>query len=177
MHILLVIFGVLSAAALWWWRIKMIGGAARDVARGAKTVANMPRRLGFKHRAGRSALEISDDPREAAMAIMLEVAKAADDPGEAETDLMLSRAMEIFRVSETEADEYLNRADWFTRQARNGDQLIRQMASTLRKTVAPEQHSDLGEVLEDLALVSGRPSPEQTRLIGVYLRAVGLRVG
>ncbi len=177
MHILLAIIGILSAAAIWWWRIKMIGSAARDVAQGAKTVANMPRRLGFRHKANRGALDVSDDPREAAMAIMLEVAKAAEAPGEAETSLMVDRARRTFSVTEAEAEEYLHRADWFVRQARTPDLLIRKMGGVLRGTVGPEQHTDVAEILEDLALINGQPTQEQTRLIGVYLRAVGIRVG
>ena len=177
MHILLAIIGILSAAAIWWWRLKMMGAAARDVAKGAKTVANMPRRFGFQRRANRGALDASDDPREAAMAIMLEVAKAAEAPGETQTDLMIDRARRTFSVTEAEAEEYLHRANWFVRQARTPDQLIRRMAGVLRKTVGPEQHTDVAEILEDLALADGQPTPEQTRLIGVYLRAVGIRVG
>ena len=60
MHILGLILVGLTTAAVWYMRLKALGGAARDVHKIAKRVQNAPRKFAFMHRAGRSGLRAVD---------------------------------------------------------------------------------------------------------------------
>ena len=71
MHILLALISLITFLAVWYWRIKMISGAARGGYEAAKTVANLPRKHGFRNKARKAGLRAVTDPREAAAIMML----------------------------------------------------------------------------------------------------------
>lgn len=154
----------------------MLSRAARDAGDAARTMANLPRRLGFRHMAGKTGLASVDDPREAAVVMMLEVARAGCEVTAEHKALMVRLIREHFALSAEDAGALLTQAAWLSRQAPAPDSTMRRMAAIVREQVGSKELQDLAEMLEDVALVEGEPREEQSGLIGVYLRAVGLRL-
>ena len=76
MHFLAILLGILSFAAVWYWRIKALQEVAKDGRKIAETVGNLPRKMRFKNKTGKVGLSAVDDPREAATILMLEIAQA-----------------------------------------------------------------------------------------------------
>ncbi len=177
MHILIAIVTIISAIGIWYWRLKMLSGAARDAADVAKTVANMPRRLRFAAMTRRSAADVTEDPIEAAFAILCAIALARDDEiSSGETRVLLEAGRVRFRLAPADAEAVIARGEWLARQVPRPAGLVRRMTDVLIASVPREAQADLAELLEDVVLSEGEPSDEQVRLIGIYLKATGLGV-
>ena len=74
MHIIGIIIAVCTA--VFW--ISRAARGARDVADAANTLRNMPRRMRFKGKASKRGLELIDSPLEAAIILMVSLAKLSD---------------------------------------------------------------------------------------------------
>ncbi|MEO1475803.1 MAG: hypothetical protein AAFS13_05425, partial [Pseudomonadota bacterium] len=117
MHILIAILTALGALAAWYYRLKMIGGAAKDIGRVAERVANAPRKFAFMQRAAQTGLKSVDDPREAAAILMVLVAggqggKVLTDP---QRDVIMAETAEHFELNDEEAEALLVHAQWMVR--------------------------------------------------------------
>lgn len=177
MHIFLAILAILSAIAVWSWRLQMLGRAARHGRDAVKTAANLPRKMRFEHKARKTAVDITSDPREAASAIILAVAQAGDGVLEEEPRDFAPRLADLFGVTDAEASELAGRGDWLVRQVRTRDSLVRRMTEVVVTQVDYEAMDALSEQLEDIALENGEPNEEQVRLIGIYLKRAGIAAG
>ena len=80
MHVIFAAFAILTAVAVWTWRLRMAKRGLDELGEVAKTVANAPRRLSFKWRAGKGGIELVEDPREAAAIMMMMIALARGAP-------------------------------------------------------------------------------------------------
>ena len=67
MHFLAILLGILSFAAVWYWRIKALQEVAKDGRKIAETVGNLPRKMRFKNKTGKVGLSAVDDPLVAAL--------------------------------------------------------------------------------------------------------------
>lgn len=176
MHILLAIIGVLSFLAVWYWRIKMISGAARGSYDAAKTVVNFPRRHAFRKEAGRTGLKTVTDPREAAAIMMLEVARTRGTVNEAQEAAIRAEMIEHFGFSDSQAQAWITEAGFRLREDVAPHAVITHMSDVITGTpgMGPKEFDDLCAMLENVAVSDGDVSTEERDLIQIWRQKAGL---
>ena len=176
MHILLALLGILTFIAAWYWRIKMISGAARGGYDAAKTIANLPRKHGFRHRTGKTGLKAVTDPREAAAIMMLEIARTRGTVSDTQEAAIRTEMVEHFGFSEAEAKDWLIEAGWRSREAPAPHAVMARMSDVIVRTpgMGPKEFDDLCAMLENIAVADGKVSAEERDLIQIWRRKAGL---
>lgn len=176
MHILLGLIGIVTFIAIWYWRIKMISGAARDGYDAAKGAANLPRKLKFQHRARKSGLSVVTDPREAAAVMMMEVARTRGAISEQQDTAMRAEMTAHFGFSESEAEEMLAQAGWLAREAPAPHVVMARMSDVILRSpgMGPKEFDDLCAMLENVAVSDGSVTTAERDLIQIWRRKAGL---
>jgi uncharacterized tellurite resistance protein B-like protein len=176
MHILLALIGLITFIAVWYWRIKMISGAARGGYEAAKTVANMPRKYGFQRRAGKTGLRSVNDPREAAAIMMLEIARTRGTVSATQEAAIRAEMMEHFDFTDEEAQDWLTQAGWRSREAPAPHAVMARMSDVVVKSpgMGPKEFDDLCAMLENVAVADGNVTVEERDLIQIWRRKSGL---
>lgn len=176
MHILLALIGIITFIAVWYWRIKMISGAARGGYEAAKTVANLPRKHAFKRKAGKTGLRSVRDPREAAAIMMLEIARTRGTVSDAQEAAIRAEMIENFGFTDAEAQDWLVEAGWRARQTPAPHAVMARMSDVVVRTpgMGPKEFDDLCAMLENVAVSDGQVSAEERDLIQIWRRKAGL---
>ena len=176
MHILFAILGILTFVAVWYWRLKMLSGAARDGMDAAKGIANMPRKLSFQHKARKGGLGVVNDPREAAAVMMLEIARTRGSVTEVQEAAIRAEMIEHFGFTDAQAEELLTQAGWLTRDAPAPHVVIGRMSDVITRTpgMGHKEYDDLASMLENVAVADGDVSVEERDLIQIWRQKAGL---
>jgi hypothetical protein len=74
MHVLVAIFGILAAAAFWWYRAKYISDAASEVADAVGKARGAYRRNAMRKKAAVAPVTAIDDPVVAAATVIMAIA-------------------------------------------------------------------------------------------------------
>ncbi len=177
MHIVLGLIGILAAAGFWIYRINAAARGAQELADLAGTAANLPRKMRFQHKARKKGLAIVEDPREAALILMLGVARTAGEVSIEQKGVIRDQAMKHFQASEDEAEELLSRASWASSDLTNPDDAISRMVDLIAQKVNEEDRPGLIEMLRAVAIAEGEENvtPEQANFIARCRSRLGLR--
>ena len=178
MHILALLGAVITFIAVWYWRLKIMKDVAEDGRKLAETALNLPRKLRFKARTGKGGLGMVDDPREAAVILMLEMAQARGVLTERQQDAIRAEIIHNFAFSETDADELIAQAGWLSRNAGASHSTVGRMTDYVRTTANLSQRElvDLDGMLVTVSEAEGSPTDAQLDLLEIYRRKTGLRV-
>ena len=176
MHILLGLISLITLVAVWYWRLKMISGAARDGYQAAKGVANLPRKRSFQNRARRLGLKAVSDPREAAAVMMMEVARTRGVMTEAQENAILTEMRVHFGFSEDDAEAMLAQAGWLSRNAPAPHAVMDRMSDVVIGSpgMGPKEFDDLCAMLENVAVADGTVTTAERDLIQTWRRRAGL---
>lgn len=174
MHFLFGILGLLAAIGGIIWRIQMASEAARHIGDAAKTAANLPRKLSFRRKTGKSGSQLVQDPREAAVILMLEVARAAGEVSREQKDMIRSIVSEHFEFSEADADEIVTQAAWVSQSEAGQDALIRRMVKIISAAVTNRELVDLDAMLVQVSEVEGQPTSSQLSVLQSYRNVTGI---
>lgn len=176
MHILLALIGIVTFLAVWYWRIKMISGAARGGYDAAKRVANMPRKLNFQHKARKGGLDVVKDPREAAAVMMLEIARTRGAVSEMQEAAIRAEMIEHFEFTDAQADDMITQAGWLTRQSPASHVVMGRMSDVVVRSpgMGHKEFDDLASMLENVAVADGHVSVEERDLIQIWRQKAGL---
>lgn len=177
MHILLGILGLLSAIAIWSWRIHMARQGARHAIDMARSAANAPRRLAFKYRAGRNGVTLIEDPREAAAIMMMEMARARGGPlTERQSAAIDQEIMQAFQFSREEAEDLSAHAAWVTNNAPKPMDTMRKLSQLIVNSpqLGPKEVVDLDAMLVAVSEAEGAPTRDQLTLLQVFRDRAGL---
>ena len=178
MHILGLIIMLLISAAVWYSRLKALGGAARDAGKVAQRVRNAPRKFAFKHRAGQTGLNAVDDPREAATILMVLVsgAFAAEPLDDVHRNLMDKEIMAAFEFSLKEADELITLALWRVQDVDFPQATARRMSKLIARDpdLPHAAKADLDDILGKLLKARWDAAPVCEEVVDIYRNSVGL---
>lgn len=175
MHILMMILGALAAVGGIIWRIQMAAHAAREVGDMAKTAANLPRLLAFRHRSGKKGSRLVQDPREAAVILMLEVARAAGEVSREQKDVIRDIICEHFEFSEADAEEVITQASWVSQDEAGHDAMHRRLTKLIMGAVTEKELVDLDSMLVRVSSAEGTPTAAQLGVIETFRNLTGLR--
>ncbi len=174
MHILMLILGALSAVGVLIWRIQAAASAAREIGDYAKEAANLPRKLAFRRRTGKKGADLVSDPREAAVIIMLEIARARGEVTREQKNKIEAIIVQQFAFEAEEADEILTQAAWVSAPDAGTDRLMRRMVKIVQAGVSHEDIVELDDMLIQVSEADGAPSSEQLAVLQTFRRMTGV---
>jgi hypothetical protein len=155
MHIVVIILGLLGAAAFWWYRVKYMSEAARDVADVVGRVRGDVRRSRIRKKAAIAPVSAIDEPVTAAATVLMAI--AAEDIV-ISSDLEERIRAEIAGIAESEKklDEAMTYAKWATEQVGDIGVVIDQTANFLEPRLS-------GQEKEQLLVMLDRAAPRSQR--------------
>jgi uncharacterized tellurite resistance protein B-like protein len=176
MHILLGLISLITLAAVWYMRIKMISGAARDGYRAAKGAANLPGKLRSRRQSRRHGLSAVADAREAAAVMMLEVARTRGVVSDTQDATIRDEMKTHFSFTDAEAEAMIAQAGWLSRQAPPPQTVMSRMSDVILGSpgMGPKEFDDLCSMLENVAVADGNVSTVERDLIQVWRQKAGL---
>ncbi|GGB80687.1 hypothetical protein [Glycocaulis alkaliphilus] len=174
MHIVMAILGVLGTAAFIFWRIHIASQAARDLADLAGEAANLPRKMRFRSKANRRAVETIDDPREAAAVLIFGVAACAGPITEPDRAAMTHDMARLFGISEADATELAARAAWHVSGMVDPLNAVNRLTDIVVENAGNEALSSLSPVLQASAARTEMQSADQSAFIAKFRRRAGL---
>lgn len=178
MHILLGLLTLLVGIGVWVWRLRMARqglDAAADIAR---TVANAPRRLAFRYKAGQGGLDLIDDPREAAAIMMMQVALARGGRLTArQSDVIEAEIREHFEYTPGEAEDLAAHAAWVSQTCPPARDTMTRLSRMIVNSprLGPKEVVDLDAMLVAVSEAEELPSRAQLLLLQVYRDTAGLK--
>lgn len=180
MHILIVIFLVLSSLAGWYLRLKALNAAARDVGQLAKRAVNAPRKFAFMSRAKKTGIKGVDDPLEAGAILMVLAAGANAGQGLAQEQekIIKAEACKVFAMDADDAADLIAHAVWMVRDVDLVSGVVLRMTQVLKQSpgIGATELVDLHESLEAVSTAMGEPDAGQGRTLELYRNKVGISV-
>lgn len=174
MHILLLVVGFISAIGVWIWRIQAAANAAKQLGDVAKTAANLPRKLAFRRKTGKAGSDLVTDPREAAVILMLEIARARGEVTRSQKDVIEEIMSEQFGFNAEEAEEVLVQASWVSAPDAGTDRLLRCMVKIVQSAVTHEEIVELDAMLERVSETDGLPTADQLAVLQTFRKMTGV---
>ncbi|MEO0786757.1 MAG: TerB family tellurite resistance protein [Pseudomonadota bacterium] len=177
MAIVGIIIAIVSAIAVWQWRIQRAAEAARELEGVVKTAANLPRRFAFKRKMGKRGLQLVDDPREAASIMMVEIARAGGGMSREARDEIEKIIMSDFELEAEDAEALVAHAQWMLREAPVPDAVMTRMAKLLVQmdAIGPKEIVDLDGMLVAVTEADGLPNADQLALLQTFRNVCGVQ--
>lgn len=174
MHIVLIVLGALGAAAFWWYRLKMMGDAANEVAHQVGRVQGHFRRQKLRKKAAVAPVAAIDDPVVAAATVMTAIAAEDNIVSDALKERVRS-AVSVIAVSDEKTDEAVTYAIWASNQVADVQTVIDQTASLLTGKLNDGEKEELVAMVQSVVLKDERHAM-YTQRIDRLRRKLGLVV-
>ena len=171
MHIILGIIGLLAAAGFWIYRINAAARGAQELAELAGEVANLPRKMRFKSKTGKKAIDVLEDPREAAAVILAGYMLEAGDVPSDKRDQLAAMLGERFEVSRNTGEEMVAQAFWIHADIANPDSVINKMIDLVGKAAGADALRDLIGMLEVATPTESQDASQKSYLTKVRNRS------
>lgn len=172
MHILLALVAALGTLGIILWRLHMAAEAAKGLAETANEARGLIRGWRWRRKLAKNPLDLVQDPREAAAALMVAMAHSDGVLTERERQVILAEAVCRFEATERQAQELLAHARWLTRDVRDVDQCIARLAPLIRRTCDPDQICDVIEMVSKVAAAEGAPGAVEQQALDGLKRAL-----
>jgi len=171
MHILAIVVTALAGAAVWYWRLKILGEAGREAIDFVGRARGAYRMRKFKTAAEGSVLGAIDDPALAATILLFAIS------GERPTGSQPAEAIVRFEVGDIVApeklDETLAYAEWAARGIADPRDCVRRFTDLWRQALSVEERNDLLEMARNVA--GPAPEPHQKLTIEALRNAITYR--
>ncbi|WP_192255933.1 hypothetical protein [Mesorhizobium silamurunense] len=150
MPFLIAVLGLLGAAAIWWYRIKAMNEAAREVADVVGRVQGNIRRKKLRKQAALSPLTAIDDPVVAAATLITAIV-SEHGPILPQREAVLREVIAQIADSPKTTDEAVVYAKWAASQIDDTTIVIDKLAPFLRERLDPHERDDLIRMLNRVA--------------------------
>ena len=167
-----VIVLILSTLAFWslYWFVRM-GGVDHFVERSAQ------RKEDARRRAAREASKLAplravDDPRDAAIILMLLIARTQGDPSREQIALIESKLRSVFGL-EHELAERMTQARFLAKQTDSFEMAAAAFADLFKRRLTLDERRQLTGMLEEV-MFHEPPSKEQIEAINAFQPLIGL---
>lgn len=141
MATIVFLLGIISAAAIWWYRLKMIRTAAGEAAKAAGQIGGHLKRRAARKRAADQTLDNIEDPVTAAATML--VAMAADEIPLTPRDEAAIRTALLKIASADEVGTALEHAKWVNTRIDDPALVIDRLAPLLRARLDAKQRAEL----------------------------------
>lgn len=160
MPVVLAILGIISAAAIWYYRVQAAKQAGGDLLDMANDVRLAARRFGFKRRTNVHPVDSIDDPRLAASGLVAAIAGMAGPLTKDHIDEMSRQFQSKFSVPRDEAVEIATFGRWIAEQCGTRSEAVRRLSKRLRTLAGAEAHQDLKAMIDGVATATGQTLSE-----------------
>lgn len=133
MHILIAILGLVMAAGVWAWRIRMARDAMTEVSGLAGDVVSAARRLGFRRKTNVHPVESVDEPALAITGVALAFVDLASLPTAEQLANLKAALQRQLAVTEVKADEMLIVSRWLVNECKGADSAVTRLTKRLQK--------------------------------------------
>lgn len=163
MHILIALVGIISAAAIWYYRVRAAGMAASDLAGAAQDVMSAARRFGFRRRYNEHPVQSLTDPQVAIAGAGLAFLELSGLPTAEQHDALLFSLQRRLGAGRDLAEEALILGRWLVAESGGASSGFTRLVKRLRQIDRTSGPNDLLAVLKDVGLSnSGKGlSPQQ----------------
>lgn len=161
MPVIIAIIGILSAAAIWYYRAQAAQRAAGDLMDVANDVRLAARRFGFKRKLNTHPVDSIDDARLAGAGIVAAIAGMGTPLGQPQIDEMTRQFQSVFGADKAEAVEIATFARWIAEQCGTRSEAVRRLSKRLAGLAGTDAHDDLQKMI-DAVIGSRGPSDDQT---------------
>lgn len=154
MHILIALLGLATAAAIWWWRIKMAAEATNEVANAVQNARTDYRRWQRGKKAKEAPFEAVQDSREAMAVLMLLIARMDGDYTEAQLKAIQWEMVHTMHMGNGAADAF-NYARWLASLAPSASKAITAFAPLLNRDLGSQEKEEAVAMLTRIACLEG----------------------
>ena len=177
MHIIGIVIAL--ATAVFW--VGRAARSAKDIADMASTLKNMKRPNRFKTRSSKRELSSIDEPMDAAVILMICVARLSSfgqmgavqisDAAHAKiTELLVG----YMQVSKSEASELLTQMLWTTNTQAEPETILSPITNIMSKQIGHKDAQDLSTMLGEVANSDGVANTAQTDFITRFENRLGI---
>ena len=150
MHFILALLGLIGGLGMLIWRISMAIQAAREIKDAAEGLTDLPRKMRFRNKANRPALESLNDAKE--MASVLLYGFISLDYNQAEkSSTLATHLVALFDIPSPQAQELIALARWHTQATNDPKTLARKLSPKLLDSVGESALQDVIDLMTDLA--------------------------
>ncbi len=158
MHILLAIVGALGAIGVLLWRMQMAANATRDIVESAHDAGRFFRSWRWRRKANANPLDLIEDPREAAAAMMVAAAQYDGSLSAREEAAIVAEMKYHFEADEKTARDLLARGRWLAKDANDLGQTFHRASAAVRRRCTLKELDDLVGMLREVAKADGEAS-------------------
>lgn len=156
MGIVMALLAAMAGVGVLLWRINVASQAARDLVDTADEARGFFRRLSWNRKAKRHPLDLVEDPREAATAMMVALAQYRGALTEKQEQQIIGQMTMHFGMRGEEARDMFARARWVTRDAANLDAALKRLSPSIAERCTEDEKRDLIAMLK---LIAGPGDP------------------
>lgn len=163
---------------IWQWRAGRAQTIAKVFEREPATTADFPRKLAMKRQTGQARFDRVDDPREAAVVMMSELARAGRDMTPTAREVISDLILSEFELTEADADALIVHAEFLLRHGPGAQTVMMMMTDRVVRSpgIGPKQIVDLDGMLVAVSEADGRPTPEQLSLLQAFRDRTGVQI-
>jgi len=172
MHILVAIVTMLGIIGVILWRLHMAAEAAKGLAETANDARGLFRRWRWQRKFAGNPLDLVEDPREAAVAMMVAVAQSDGAMTDRERQVIKAELVARIGATEGQADELLAHGRWLTRDVRDIDYCLDKLAPLIKRQCSPDQNRDVLAMLSSVANAEGDPGEIEGAALARVSRAL-----
>ncbi|MBX9925037.1 MAG: TerB family tellurite resistance protein [Hyphomicrobiaceae bacterium] len=155
MSIVLGLIAAIAAVAGALWRLSAAADAARNVVDTANDARGLARRWWWQRKFANCPLDMIDDARTAAVAMMVATAQNDGAITERERTAILDTCVDTFGASREQAEQMLAHARWLTRDVRDLNRCFRKLQPLLRKQCGRDELRDVVRMIRDVGSADG----------------------
>jgi uncharacterized tellurite resistance protein B-like protein len=179
MSIVAALMAAMGLVGVLLWRLNQASDAAKGLLETAEDTRGFFRRMAWRRKSGKNPLDVLDDPREAAAAMMAAIAQWDAAISDREMDAIRVQTQKHFQADGERANELLATGRWLARDVTDLGAFLRRASSVVLKKCTPKERQDLLAMLNAVANIEGRPNAlitqELERLGDYYKRAAAPR--
>jgi len=172
MHILLALLAVAGVVGIILWRLHMAAEAARGLTQAAEEAHGLFRRWKWRRKLAKDPLDLIQDRREAAVAMMVAIAQSDGAVTERERRTILAEVVQRFGATGQQAEEFLAHGRWIVRDVRDVDRCLQKLAPMIQRTCTAEQVHELLEMLDRVAAAEAPPGTIESQALAKFRRAL-----
>ena len=175
MPFILMILGAVAGAAFWWWRLKAMGEAASEIHDAAGKVIGKYRRNKFRKKVEGSPLTAVDDPRAAAVVMMMAIVQE-EGPLDEVWEAAIRREV-VDTIGESDPTELMIFSKWAVSHTVDANDVSFAFRKLWADSLTLEQKRDLVAMAERAAAAKRPPSANQLAKIDKLSVRLGLKQG
>ena len=172
MSILMGLLALMGTLGVILWRLNAAADAAKGLVETADDARGLFRRWKWRSKLAENPLDLIQDPREAAAAMMTALAQADGPLTERERTTIVAEMSRSFAIPQTQSEEFLAHARFLTRDVKDLDTCFRRLTPKIKNSCTPQEAIDLLAMLDKVAHAESPPGTIEAQALQRLKRAL-----